>query len=395
MTEWKEHKLIDLSIRITKGTTPTTIGLKFSNSGINFIKAEAFNYSGRIDKNSFNFIDEETHNKLKRSQLEKDDILFSMAGVYLGKTAIVTDDILPANTNQALGIIRLNKTKANPKYVLHFLRQPKLIQTINLSSGQSAQPNINLDEIGSLEILLPSLKEQHTISEVLDSIEEKIDLLFRQNETLEQLAETIFKQWFLIEANENWEEINFGAIIKQVKERIKDSTAKLEDIKVLSAVKTGQLVLSEDYFTKQVFSKDIGKYIVVNQFDFAYNPSRINIGSIGMLSEHFTGAVSPVYVVVRPKKSWHYYLQFMLKQQFVKSTIEIYASGSVRQSLDYDSFSKIEIKLPPFEKVEMFNNYYSDSLTKINSNKKQIKTLTHLRDTLLPKLMSGEVRVEN
>ena len=60
MPEWKEHKLIDLSIRITKGTTPTTIGLKFSNSGINFIKAEAFNYSGRIDKNSFNFIDEET-----------------------------------------------------------------------------------------------------------------------------------------------------------------------------------------------------------------------------------------------------------------------------------------------------------------------------------------------
>ena len=198
MPEWKEHKLIDLSIRITKGTTPTTIGLKFSNSGINFIKAEAFNYSGRIDKNSFNFIDEETHDKLKRSQLEKDDILFSMAGIYLGKTAIVTEDILPANTNQALGIIRLDKAKVNPKYVLHFLRQPKLIESINLSSGQSAQPNINLDEIGSIEILLPSFKEQLAISEVLNSIEEKTDLLYRQNETLEQLAETYSNNGFLL-----------------------------------------------------------------------------------------------------------------------------------------------------------------------------------------------------
>jgi type I restriction enzyme S subunit len=211
---------------------------------------------------------------------------------------------------------------------------------------------------------------------------------------LEQLAETIFKQWFLIEANESWEEINFGAIIHQVKDRIKDSTEKAEYIKVLSAVKTGELVLSEDYFTKQVFSKDIGNYIVVKQFDFAYNPSRINIGSIGMLGEDITGAVSPVYVVFRPKKDWHFYLQFMLKQQFVKSTIEVYASGTVRQSLDYDSFSKIEIKLPPFEKVEMFNKYYFESLNKINANKKQIKTLTHLRDTLLPKLMSGDVRLK-
>lgn len=395
MHKWKEYKLIELSLRITKGTTPTTIGLNFSNTGINFIKAEAFDYSGRIDKTSFNFIDIEAHEKLKRSQLEKDDILFSMAGVYLGKTAIVTEDILPANTNQALGIIRLDKSKVIPKYILYYLRQPKLIESINLSSGQSAQPNINLEEIGSIEILLPSIEEQMNISEVLNSIEDKIHSLYRQNETLEQLAETIFRQWFLIEAEADWEEANFGAIISQVKNRIKDFFSNTEDIRILSAVKTGELVLSEDYFTKQVFSKDIGKYIVVNQFDFAYNPSRINIGSIGMLSDNITGAVSPVYVVFRTKKDWHYYLQFMLKQQFVKSTIEIYASGSVRQSLDYESFSNIEIKLPPFKKVAMFNKYYSDKLIKINANKNKIQILEQLRDTLLPKLMSGEAIVEN
>jgi type I restriction enzyme S subunit len=259
----------------------------------------------------------------------------------------------------------------------------------------SAQDNINLGTFDEIKFPFPPLIEQIAIASILSSLDDKINLLQKQNKTLEQLAEIIFKQWFFEQANESWEEINFGAIIHQVKDRIKNSSVKAEDIKVLSAVKTGELVLSEDYFTKQVFSKDIGKYIVVKQFDFAYNPSRINIGSIGMLGENITGAVSPVYVVLRPKMNWHYYLQFMLKQQYVKSTIEIYASGSVRQSLDYDSFSKIEIKLPPFEKVEMFNKYYCDSLTKINGNKTQIKTLTHLRDTLLPKLMNGEVRVEN
>src|ERR1035437_159782 len=107
MTDWKEYNLGELTTVVTKGTTPT--GSLFTNEGINYIKSEAIGYNGKINNSTFAFISRETHQKLKRSQLQKDDILFSMAGIYLGKSAIVTEDLLPANTNQALAIIRLNQ----------------------------------------------------------------------------------------------------------------------------------------------------------------------------------------------------------------------------------------------------------------------------------------------
>ena len=97
-------ELGELCCLITKGTTPR----KFTSEGINFVKTECFN-NGQIEKNKMSFISEETHFKeLKRSILNVGDILITIAGATIGKCAIVTEDIIPANTNQALAIIRLN-----------------------------------------------------------------------------------------------------------------------------------------------------------------------------------------------------------------------------------------------------------------------------------------------
>src|SRR3954454_25339288 len=118
---WQVVKLADVATKITKGTTPTTIGDRFVNTGVNFIKAEAMTFDGTIDTSKFVRISSETHEKLKRSQLEEDDILFSMAGMVLGKTAVVKKDLLPANTNQALALIRLNKAVAFPKFIDYYM----------------------------------------------------------------------------------------------------------------------------------------------------------------------------------------------------------------------------------------------------------------------------------
>ena len=211
------YRLGDLLEVITKGTTPTTIGRNFTDQGINFIKSEAISYDGRIDKSTFVYIDNETHKLLKRSQLKKDDILFSMAGIFLGKNAIITEDLLPANTNQALAIIRLNKEISIPKYVHYFLRQQEVIDFINNMSGQSAQPNINFEEIKSIEILLPSKEQQEVIAKILSNLDDKIDLLRRQNNTLESMAEVLFRQWFGEEAEDCWEEKKLTeSLIKQL-----------------------------------------------------------------------------------------------------------------------------------------------------------------------------------
>lgn len=115
--------LDSITTKITKGTTPTSVGCTFENSGVNFIKSESLGNSRNIDRSKFAFISEQTHEKLKRSQIEKNDILFSMAGMFLGKTGIVTDDLVPANTNQAVAIIRIDTEKANHEYVYYYLNQ--------------------------------------------------------------------------------------------------------------------------------------------------------------------------------------------------------------------------------------------------------------------------------
>ena len=158
-----KYKLNDLTKCITKGTTPTTVGFKYTEEGVNFIKSECLVNKPKLDLSSKSFISEKCNEKLKRSKLEENDILISIAGAYLGKTGIVSKDILPANTNQAVGIIRCKKD-INYKYIYYWLSCDKTNQIINSYNSQSAQPNINLAQLGSLEIELPSSEKiQHIV----------------------------------------------------------------------------------------------------------------------------------------------------------------------------------------------------------------------------------------
>ncbi|MBK7507042.1 MAG: restriction endonuclease subunit S [Comamonadaceae bacterium] len=140
MSEWRSVNLGEITELVTKGTTPPTVGEGFSAQGINYIKSDAVGYEGRINKSLFVRISPEMHDKLKRSQLKEDDILFSMAGAFLGKSGLVTAEMLPANTNQALAIIRLKKEIAAPRFIHYFLRQTSTVEFVNNMSGQSAQP---------------------------------------------------------------------------------------------------------------------------------------------------------------------------------------------------------------------------------------------------------------
>lgn len=197
--------LKDITTKITKGTTPTSIGCKFEKSGINFIKSESLVDGKTIDKSKFAFISERTHERLKRSQIEENDILFSMAGMFLGKTGIATAEVVPANTNQAVAIIRVDDTKANYEYVYYYLNQKSVIHTINTTSAQSAQPNINLKQIGEIKINLPDRKKQDQIVSLLSAIDLKISNNVEINDNLEQQAVTYFQELYINNANPMWQ----------------------------------------------------------------------------------------------------------------------------------------------------------------------------------------------
>jgi len=176
MNNWNENLLTNHVSLITKGTTPTSLGKAFKESGINFIKAESITESGEFILDSFAYIDEATHELLKRSQLHYGDILFSIAGV-LGRIAIVNSSILPANTNQAIALIRLSSnTEIERDFLKYFLNSEFIKEQIRRINVQSAQANFSLGDINRLIIKYPKDKtEQRQIATILSTADAVIE----------------------------------------------------------------------------------------------------------------------------------------------------------------------------------------------------------------------------
>lgn len=172
---WNIGRVKGLASIITKGTTPTTIGAQFVSSGIRFLKAENISDGAVCTEPEF-FIDEETHQTLCRSALFDRDVLVVIAGATTGKSAVLRANALPANTNQAVAFIRC-KNALVAEYLNYWLSTTTIQQAIKLSAVQSAQPNLSMEDLGNLQILLPSVEEIPAIISFLESGLKKIDAL--------------------------------------------------------------------------------------------------------------------------------------------------------------------------------------------------------------------------
>lgn len=164
-------KLSDLSEVITKGTTPTTLGFDFVDDGINFIKIECISDSYQFSKNKMLHITAECDEKLRRSRLKENDILFSIAGA-IGRTAIVTNDILPANTNQALAIIRLKKNSGlNVDFLNEMLHTELITKQVASKANGAAQINLSLTDVGNFKVIVPFIERQTKFSKFIHQID--------------------------------------------------------------------------------------------------------------------------------------------------------------------------------------------------------------------------------
>lgn len=162
----------DVSQFVTKGTTPTTLGRSFTSNGVKFLKVETFANDGKLIPGREAFIDGSTHQLLRRSQLARGDILFSIAGA-LGRSTVVEQAWLPANTNQAFAIIRpsLRRRSLQTRYLLWQLRSPAIEQRIGEINVQAAQANLSLEQVRDFEIPLVSTDEQGAIATALDDVQ--------------------------------------------------------------------------------------------------------------------------------------------------------------------------------------------------------------------------------
>lgn len=179
-SSWTIKKIKDLATVITKGTSPSSAGFEFVSEGINFIKVESISKKNKIDEYNLSKITEECHTKFNRSIIEEDDLLMSIAGT-LGRVTIVESNFLPANTNQALAIIRL-QNKGIVKFLYYVLQSQFIQKKIISIATTGAQPNLSLKQVGDFEIPFPSTKERLEITNLLSSLDEQLGLHEKEKE---------------------------------------------------------------------------------------------------------------------------------------------------------------------------------------------------------------------
>ena len=188
---WTVKCLRDITNRITKGTTPTTLKRPFVASGINFIKVESLTEDGEFIPGKFAYIDNETHELLKRSQLQVDDVLITIAGT-IGRIAVMTEDFLPANTNQAVALIRPDPDRFPGGLIKHFLQRDDSRQNMVERVVQAVQANLSLGSISDLKVVVPPSK---VVKQLYDAGISQIDACKNRNQkhirTLTNIRDTL------------------------------------------------------------------------------------------------------------------------------------------------------------------------------------------------------------
>ena len=442
MSDYKEYKLRDL-VTFSQGIqvpVEEQSNIRHSNMG-RFVRIVDFTNPNEEPR----FI------KIKDSKYwvnKKDVVMIRYGSATAGKVVRGLEGYIANNMFKVIP----NKSILNEEFLYYFLSQSSIYSYLMNSQSSSTMPAIKFSDFDNIKIKLPSLDIQKFIVLKLNRLNDKIELNTRINQTLEQIAQALFKSWFVdfdpvrakvqalsdglsleqaelaamqaisgktpeeltalsqtqpdryaelaetakafpcemvevdgVEVPKGWKIGTFTDITESRREKVKNDKAT-----VLSAVSSGELVKSEEYFTKQVFSKSIDKYLKVYKWDFAYNPARINIGSIGLHEADYLGAVSPVYEVFSVSDKYHWFLKRILNLETTKIKIQSLCTGSVRQTLKLKDFQSIDCVIPDEKTLSIFNKKWEEYRTLILENNKNTQTLSEIRDLLLPRLLSGD-----
>ena len=406
MEEWKKYKLGEIAVIKGGKRLPKGIELISIPNSHPYIRIRDMYVNKIMELNGdFEYVDDVTQKSIQRYIVKQNDIILAIVGNTLGLVSIVGKSLDGANlTENCVKIVSDNLVTQN--YIYYYLNSDFGQNEIKKGIVGAAQPKLPIKNIMDISIALPPLKYQKDVIDVLSSIDDKIELNRRINDNLEQQAQALFKAWFvdfepfkdgefvnseLGMIPKDWRIVSLGEVTKQITEKV----GNRKDVTVLSPINSGELVLSKEYFNKQVFSTDLSKYLIVNPLSFAYNPARINIGSIGLNTFDFVGCVSPVYVVFECEPNYQYFFDFFKRTATFKEEVALRAIGGVRQSLSYNDLALIKTIYPTPDVIVEFNNLYLKMKEVTKKNTTQNEKFISLRDSLLPRLMSGELKIND
>lgn len=413
MDEWKETHLSDVLADKGYIRGPFGSALKrgeMKEDGIPVYEQQHAIYNTRKFRY---YIDEKKFDEMKRFQVRKDDLIISCSGT-VGKVSIIRDDDPKGIISQALLLLRVDTNKILPLYLKYFFLSRDGYNAIVSRSSGSVQVNIaKRNVIEQISFRLPQIGTQRKIVEVLSSIDEKIEENERINNNLEQQAQAIFKEWFIDNPENNeWSTGTFSELIKSTlngdwgKEApTGNNTEKVycirgADIPEVKAGNKGKMptryILPKNFATKQLTAGDI--VVEISGGSPTQSTGRCTAITQSLLDRYDSGMVCTNFCkAMKPKEGYSLFIYYYWQYLYGKGVFFSYENGTTGiKNLDFSGFIETEtILIPPVDKVIAFDDYCKQIFNQIFANGKQNEHLAVLRDTLLPKLMSGELDVSD
>lgn len=389
----KDWRVVPLQEHVYFQEGPGIMAVDFRESGIPLMRLAGIGEKyATLEK--CNFLDpEKVKKKWDHFRLELGDIV-TTTSASIGRTSVINEATVGAIPYTGIVRFKPKTSEITGEYIGFFLRSSFFAQQAESFSAGSVLKHFGPTHLKQMAIAIPPLAEQKSIATVLSSLDDKIDLLHRQNKTIEAMAETLFRQWFVEEAGEDWPTVKVGDFVKTNESTASSSYShpfieyldtssltegKIEEIQLLSfkeaPSRARRLVKHNDILISTV------------------RPNQKHYGIIKNPKENLV--VSTGFCVLTCKSIDPYFIYVLLTTDEMTEYLHSIAEGSTTTypSLKPSDIEKIEFLLPPKKLLDEFASLAKSNWNKIEVNYRQIATLENLRDNLLPKLMSGEVGV--
>ena len=355
-------------IEIISGGTPSTSKNDFWDGDIPWISIKDFNNSFKYIYKTEKSITKQGLEKSSTNMLYKNDIIISARGTV----GCLAQIFYPMAFNQSCYGIRTINKDLMQNYLYYWLIAN--IDKFKKQTHGAVFDTITKNTFNNIEINYPSLVMQQHIVDIIGSIDDKIE---NNNKIIEK-----FNKFLKIKTNElllyKTKKIQLNDIIEECKEKT--------DIELTpySVVNTGKVIIQNEQFNKEIAKNIKGKYKKIKKDFFVYNPSRINIGSIGMMEDEI-GCVSPIYIVFKCGVEYKIYLQQLLTFEFMIKEINKRCSGSVRQALPFKDLCSIEIYDIERDKLKLYNKYCENIIKTIKKLEEENLKLQQLKNNYLAK----------
>ncbi len=327
--------------------------------------------------------------------LQAFDILINSTGVgTAGRVGQVKVPIKPSTIDSHVTLVRANSDKVIPLFLGYAIKN-KQFEIENLAEGSTGQTEISRERLKNIEVQLPPLPEQRAIAEVLSTLDDKIELNRRMNRTLEQLARALFKHWFIDNPErEDWE----IGIFSDIAEIDRSS------ITPLNYPEKSFLHYSIPAYDENKFPvKELGEKILSNKFQV--NSDCILVSKLNPLIKRIwfppfindNCVCSTEFLVVKPKKEYskEYLYCFVNEPEFYDAfKVMVTGTSGSHQRVKAEYVVDMPVFIPPLGLIKCYSNSVNSFFMQISNNILQSRTLAELRDTLLPKLMSGKIKVD-